>query len=226
MGRLFFILGPGATQIPQSEKSGSHAGGLYIERADAGSPASIQHGPRRSAHGFPCLVFLTAPRLSADEVEPPSGNLRPDALADLKPHPSGSKTYNEFWTYHFILDGNIQAYLNFSRVNLGPSSPRYAAPISPCWVSRAATTPWPGNTTRANFVFLDSLHQLQVHQNIWFSGKLPESHRVFFSTRRRTWPISWIWSSSEFSPERSGATACSSWVPRKWASSCTSRGPG
>jgi hypothetical protein len=26
---------------------------------------------------------------------------------------------------------------------------------------------------------------LQVHQNIWFSGRLPESHRVFFSTRKR-----------------------------------------
>jgi hypothetical protein len=59
------------------------------------------------------------PAGAAEHIQLPTGDLRAAVLTDLKPHHSGSKTYNEFWTYHFLLDGNVQAVLNFSRVNLG-----------------------------------------------------------------------------------------------------------
>jgi hypothetical protein len=68
----------------------------------------------------------------------PKGDLRPAVLADLKPHRSGSKTYNEFWTYHILLDGNIQAYLNFSRVNLGSFK---APPSTNCRCTRTSGFP-------------------------------------------------------------------------------------
>ena len=134
---------------------------------------------------FAFLFFLTVPGISADDVQPPSGDLRPDALADLKPHRSNSKTYNEFWTYHFILDGNIQAYLNFSRVNLGS----FKAPVCGADFTvlgfKGRNYSVAREYDKKNFVFLDALHQLQVHQNIWFSGKLPEMHRVYFSTKKK-----------------------------------------
>ena len=133
---------------------------------------------------FACLVFSTAPRLCAGEVKTPSGDLRPSELADLKPHRSNSKTYNEFWTYHFILDGNIQAYLNFSRVNLGSfKSPVCGADFTVLGF-KGRNYSVAREYDKKNFVFLDALHQLQVHQNIWFSGKLPDMHRVYFSTKK------------------------------------------
>lgn len=130
------------------------------------------------------LFLLTLPA-AAGEVQTPKGDLRPAVLADLKPHRSGSKTYNEFWTYQFILDGNVQAYLNFSRVNLGS----FKAPVCGADFTvlgfKGRNYSVAREYEKENFVFLDSLHQLQVHQNIWFSGKLPEMHRVFFSTRKK-----------------------------------------
>lgn len=123
--------------------------------------------------------------LQAQSVRAPAGDLRDAVLADLKPHPAGSKTYNEIWSYHILLDGNIQAVLNFSRVNLGS----FKAPV--CGADLTLLGFKGKNFTvareyeKSNFVFIDSLHQLQVHKNIWFSGKLPEAHRAFFATRKK-----------------------------------------
>lgn len=128
---------------------------------------------------------LFAAEAAAGEVRTPSGGLRPSTLADLKPHPSGSKYYNEFWTYHLFLDGDIQAYLNFSRLNLGS----FKKPV--CGADLAVLGFKGRNFTAAreydkrNFRFQDSLHRLQVHEDIWFSGALPETHRIHFDTRKK-----------------------------------------
>lgn len=131
------------------------------------------------------LGILILPMASRSQgVKPPAGGLRNANLADLKPHPSGSKTYNEFWTYHFFLEGDIQAVLNISRVNLGS----FKAPVCGADFTllgfKGRNYSVAREYERSNFVFIDSLHQLQVHKNIWFSGKLPEAHRTFFSTRK------------------------------------------
>lgn len=121
----------------------------------------------------------------AEEVRVPAGELRAAGLGDLRPHPSGSKTYNEIWTYQLLLDGNIQASLNLSRVNLGSfKDPVCGADLTVLgFKGRNYTVA--REYDKSNFKFIDSLHQLQVHQNIWFTGKLPASHRVFFSTRKK-----------------------------------------
>lgn len=135
--------------------------------------------------GFGLALAFLPSRAGAESVRFPAGELRPSTVADLKPHPSGSKTYNEFWTYHFFLDGNIQAYVNFSRVNLGSfKSPVCGADLTLIgFKGRNHTVA--REYEKKNFIFLETHHQLQVHENIWFSGRLPESHRVFFSTRKK-----------------------------------------
>jgi hypothetical protein len=117
-------------------------------------------------------------------VKTPAGELRNAGPADLKPHPSGSKTYNEFWTYQLHLDGNLQAVLNISRVNLGS----FKAPVCGADLTllgfKGRNWSVAREYAKSNFVFTDSLQQLKVHKDIWFAGRLPEAHRIFFSTRK------------------------------------------
>lgn len=131
------------------------------------------------------LGLLILPAASAAQgVKTPAGGLRDAVLADLKPHRSGSKTYNEFWTYHLFLDGDIQAFLNISRVNLGSFKDPVCGADFTLLGFKGRHYAVAREYDKGNFTFIDSLHQLQVHKNIWFSGKLPEAHRVFFATRK------------------------------------------
>lgn len=131
------------------------------------------------------ISFLIPLSTSADSVHVPSGDLRPAVLGDLKPHASGSKTYNEFWTYRFVLDGNVQAYLNFSRVNLGTFKPPVCGADFTLMGFKGRNYTVAREYDKQNFVFQDAAHRLQVHENIWFSGQLPATHRVFFATRKK-----------------------------------------
>jgi hypothetical protein len=126
-----------------------------------------------------------APARADEHIQSPTGDLRTAVLTDLKPHPSGSKTYNEFWTYQFALDGNIQAVLNFSRVNLGSfKSPVCGADFTLLGF-KGKNYSVAREYEKKNFVFTDSNQQLRVHEKIWFEGKLPEAHRVRFATTKR-----------------------------------------
>jgi hypothetical protein len=131
------------------------------------------------------LAAAALPSGAAEHIQLPTGDLRASVLTDLKPHASASKTYNEFWTYHFLLDGNIQVILNFSRVNLGS----FKAPV--CGADLTIMGFQGKNWTVAreyekkNFVFTDSSQGLRVHDDIWFSGKLPESHHAHFATTKK-----------------------------------------
>ena len=132
------------------------------------------------------LAFLLNPmRTSAESARMPAGDLRLSGLADLKPHPSNSKTYNEFWTYHIVLDGNILAYLNFSRVNLGSFKPPVCGADFNLLGFKGRNYSVAREYDKKNFQFTDADQKLQVHENIWFSGKLPETHHVYFSTRKK-----------------------------------------
>jgi hypothetical protein len=122
---------------------------------------------------------------AAEHIRLPAGGLRNAVLTDLKPHPSGSKTYNEFWTYHLYLDGDVQAILNFSRVNLGSfKSPVCGADLTVMGF-RGKNWSVAREYDKKNFVFSDSSQGLRVHQDIWFSGKLPETHKAHFATTKR-----------------------------------------
>ncbi len=127
------------------------------------------------------LAFKAVP---AKEVEIPRGSLRPTTLDDLRPHPANSKTYNELWTYHFLLNGDMQIFLNFSRVNLGS----FKAPVCGADMSilgfRGKNYVIAREYNKDNLVFEDKDWKLRVHQNIWFQGKLPQGQQVYFDTEK------------------------------------------
>jgi hypothetical protein len=131
------------------------------------------------------MAVPVLPVSAGERLTPPAGELRDAVLADLKPHASSSKTYNEFWTYHFYLEGNLQAVLNFTRVNLGSFK-------SPVCGSDLTLMGFKGHNysvareyEKKNFVFDESRHQLRVHEKIYFEGRLPDTHRVRFETVKK-----------------------------------------
>lgn len=128
------------------------------------------------------LVF--GAEANAASVTVPSGELRAAVVADLKPHPSSSKTYNEFWTYQIYLDNDIQACLNYSRVNPGPKAPVCGADLTLIGF-KGKNYKVAREYDKKNFAFVDSTQQLRVHENIWFQGKLPREHRIHFATQKK-----------------------------------------
>lgn len=122
---------------------------------------------------------------ATEHIQLPTGDLRTAVVSDLKPHASASKTYNEFWTYHFYLDGNLQVVLNFTRVNLGSfKSPVCGADLT-LMGFKGRNYSVAREYDKKNFEFIDSSQQLKVHEKIWFSGKLPEAHKVHFATNKK-----------------------------------------
>ncbi|MEO7424372.1 MAG: hypothetical protein ABI036_04245, partial [Fibrobacteria bacterium] len=130
-------------------------------------------------------LAMAAPLRAAEHVQLPTGDLRSAVLTDLKPHASGSKTYNEFWTYHFYLEGNIQVVLNFSRVNLGS----FKAPVCGADLTvlgfKGRNYSVAREYEKKNFAFVDSNQLLRVHEKIWLEGKLPDAHHVHFATNKK-----------------------------------------
>ncbi len=115
----------------------------------------------------------------------PTGELRPTTVGDLKPHPLGNNSYNEFWSYSFTLDNDMQVNLNYTRANVGSFKP-------PLCGSDLTVLNFKGRNyfvareyKKENFTFEDSSQKLSVHEKIWFKGKLPESHEVYFSTTKK-----------------------------------------
>lgn len=119
------------------------------------------------------------------KITPPSGELRNTELNDLKPHPSASKTYNELWTYHFFLEGNILAYLNFSRVSLGSFKDPVCGADLTLLGFKGRNYSVAREYPKENFTFKDANSELRVHEKIWFDGKLPEAHHVHFVTSKK-----------------------------------------
>jgi hypothetical protein len=113
---------------------------------------------------------------------PPSGGLRPDNPVDYAPHASNGKTFNEFWTYQFLLNGGIQVQLNLSRANFGS----FKDPV--CGADFAVMNFLGRNAFVAREYpvkrFSWNGSRLQVHDDIWSEGVPPRAHRLFFSTEK------------------------------------------
>ncbi|MDB5051186.1 MAG: hypothetical protein JWO30_4257 [Fibrobacteres bacterium] len=134
---------------------------------------------------FPAFAAFAGKASAGERIQTPTGDLRSTVLADLKPHAGASKTYNEFWTYQFYLEGNIQVVLNFSRVNLGSfKSPVCGADLTILGF-KGANYSVAREYDKKNFQFTDSNQQLRIHEKIWFDGKLPDAHHVHFATNKK-----------------------------------------
>ncbi len=128
------------------------------------------------------LAFgATAAPAPADErVTVPQGGERALTTADLRPHAPSGNTYNEAWSYTFLLNDGMQATFSLSRANLGS----LMAPVSG---AELAVSGFNGRAYRApkqydadDLVFSESAHRLEVSDKIYFEGKLPQTHRIYF----------------------------------------------
>lgn len=130
------------------------------------------------------LVFALAAWCSAGSVQSPTGDLRPAVSADLAPHPSRSKTYNELWTFVFQFDQGTMLYLNFTRANLGPKDPVCGADV--------VLTDFKGKNLGVareyplrNFKFDPVQNSLAVHEFIHFDGIGTDTAHAHFATQKQ-----------------------------------------
>lgn len=142
---------------------------------------------RRTFLGFglalaTCSFFASS--LFAAEVKMPTGEMRPDKTEDLAPHPSKSRSYNEFWTFVFQFDQGVELYLNFTRANLGPKDPVCGADV--------VLTGFQGKNYGVareypvkNFKFDPVKRGLAVHEFIHFNGVGSDTLKAFFKTQKR-----------------------------------------
>src|SRR5215217_3932737 len=137
-------------------------------------------------HDLAKMAVLAALILSPSAIAqtPPSGSLRADTPADYAPHASNGKTFNEFWTYQFLLNGGIQVQLNLSRANFGS----FKDPV--CGADLAVMNLLGRSSFVAReypikrFSWTPGSARLQVHDDIWSEGQPPRAHRIFFSTEK------------------------------------------
>jgi hypothetical protein len=133
---------------------------------------------------FLAVLCLTV-AFAKEKVSYPSGGLCATNYTNLKDHPRDSKTYNEFWTYQFHLEGNVRVILNYSRANLG----RIKDPVCGADLSiigfRGKNYTVAREYPKSNFRFTDNSQQLNVHRKIWYKGALPGTHQVHFATRKK-----------------------------------------
>lgn len=135
---------------------------------------------RTLAKSAACALSLLLSQAFAQT--PPSGGLRPDTPTDYAPHASNGKTFNEFWTYQFLLNGGIQVQLNLSRANFGS----FKDPV--CGADLAVMNFLGRNAFVAREYpvkrFSWNGARLEVHDDIWAEGVPPRAHRLFFSTEK------------------------------------------
>lgn len=119
-----------------------------------------------------------------ERVTVPAGGERGLTVADLRPHRVSGNTYNEAWSYTFLLNGGMQATISLSRANLGSL-------MSPVSGAEFSISGFGGTTHRvakqygaADLAFSAGSHKLQVHPDIYFEGALPKRHRVYFKASK------------------------------------------
>lgn len=120
-----------------------------------------------------------------DPVLVPSGNSRATTVKDLAPHSATSGAFNERWSYHILLDGNLQLLANLSMARLGgfrePTVGADLALLGFGGQEYRVAREYPVST---HFRFDPGSPRLQVHPLIFFEGAPPRRHRLFFETTK------------------------------------------
>ncbi|MBP3192379.1 hypothetical protein [Natronogracilivirga saccharolytica] len=116
----------------------------------------------------------------------PEGELRKTDWSDMLPHTKSGSYYNEFWTYHVFLEDDLHLHITFSLANFG--SMKSAVSGGRLFVSNFDGENY--NVAREfdlDYFFIDDeQHKIRLHtgRDIYFEGKLPERHRVYFKTEK------------------------------------------
>lgn len=133
------------------------------------------------------FTFLALPDgvRAEDPVVFPSSGARATTAADLAPHAATTGAFNERWSYHVLLDGDLQVLVNLSLARLGgfrePTAGADLAILGFGGQSYHVAREYPVST---RFRFDASASRLEVHPNIFFEGAPPRRHRVHFVTQK------------------------------------------
>jgi hypothetical protein len=126
------------------------------------------------------------PVTAQDNIIHPEGNLELTSPDDFWPQIMTGSTFNEFWTYHFYLDNDLEITLVYSLANFGSLK-------SPVSGARASILGFGDRNYQVLREFpLDRLVQdednyriqMRPDREIWFEGKLPGNHKISFVTSK------------------------------------------
>lgn len=132
------------------------------------------------------LLFIIPAQKSEAQVLNPTGNLNHSEPDDIWAQTLEGSHFNEFWNYHFFLNDDVTLYVTFSVANFGSLK----SAVSGVQVSVHNLGDQIYQLSRE--YNLDHLVQDQekfmfrnrMEREIFFEGKLPESHRIRIYTTK------------------------------------------
>ena len=139
------------------------------------------------------LTFFLICCISLNNQVAHSNNLESDTVmlmntngSDMLPHTKAGSYYNEFWVYHIFLENDLQLHITFSLANFGTF--KSAVSGGKLFVSNFNGANY--NVAREfsldRLVIDEQQHKMRLHEGreIYFKGKLPESHHILFNTTK------------------------------------------
>jgi hypothetical protein len=123
------------------------------------------------------------------QISNPAGGLTEIAPEKIWPQTLRGSHYNEFWNYHIYLDDGTKIHITYSVANFGSlKSPVSGVRLSVLFPGRNGPEVYQVSREYAieHLVQDEQNHRLQLRaeRDIFFEGKLPESHRVRVFTRK------------------------------------------
>jgi hypothetical protein len=122
----------------------------------------------------------------AIDIQVPSGKLRQTTDDDFLPHKPDGNFYNEFWSYFIKLDNGTQLLIEYSIGYFG----NLKDPVTGAQMAIANFKGEDYVVRREYPIDLKSFDpetyyfRLHPERDIWFKGKLPEKHEIFFRTHK------------------------------------------
>jgi hypothetical protein len=116
----------------------------------------------------------------------PDGSLQATSPDDIWPQTLTGSTFNEFWTYHFYLDNDVEITLVFSVANFGSLK----SPVSGARASILGFGERDYQVQREypleRLVKDDENYRIQMRpdREVWFEGELPGNHSIQFITSK------------------------------------------
>jgi hypothetical protein len=133
------------------------------------------------------LATLTLSASALAQVTTPSGDLRPMEIENLYPNKLSSNFANEFWTYYFLLNDDIQLNIVFSTAGFG----RFKSPVGGARLTMSNFNGKEYNVSREaplgdlEFRKEDFFFRPHKRMEMWFEGDLRRgSHRVRYNTTK------------------------------------------
>jgi hypothetical protein len=135
--------------------------------------------------GLVLILFIIAGAVQA-QIANPTGSLERTSANDIWPRTMSGSQFNEFWNYQIYLNDGVKLHIVFSVNNFGS----FRAPVSGVRVTAFGLS---DNTYTLNreynldWLVLDKetyTFRNRAERDLYFTGQLPNSHRVFIETRK------------------------------------------